>query len=105
MIGALISGLFDFILGLVATVIQLICTPLNLLITNAMPDIATGLSSVSAGFTTLFGILGWALNIVPQPLLWIFAFSYGIKLAVSTISISTHTLVKVWNVFQKIKFW
>lgn len=105
MIGALISALFNFMLGLIATVIQIIVSPINALITSSLPNIATGLSTVSTGFSTLFSILPWALSIVPTALLWTFAFCYGLRLVVATLSISTHTLVKVWGVLQKIKFW
>lgn len=105
MIGWLISSLFNFILGLLATTIQIIVSPLNTLITNALPDLAQGLTAVGNGIGTLFSIFNWALDLIPPVLLWTFAFCYGLRLAVTTISISTHTLVKVWNVLQKLKFW
>jgi len=105
MIGALISALFNFILDLISTIIQLICLPVNLLITNALPDLASAISSVSSGISQLLQTLPWALNILPLSFLTTLAVCWGIKLAVSNISISTHMLVKVWNVFQKIKFW
>lgn len=105
MIGALISGLFDFILGLVGTLIQIVSWPVNQLITNAMPDISQGISTVSTGFSTVFGSMTWAISLVPQVLLWTFTFCYGLRLVVSTIGISTRGLIRVWNLFQKIKFW
>lgn len=105
MIGWLISSLFNFILGLLATTVQIIVSPLNTLITNALPDLAQGLTAVGQGIGTLFSIFNWALDLIPPVLLWTFAFCYGLRLAVTTISISTHTLVKVWNVLQKLKFW
>lgn len=105
MIGALISALFDFMLGLVATIIQLLVAPINALIVAGLPDLAQGLTAVGQGVGTLFSIFNWALDLIPPVLLWTFAFCYGIRLAVTTISISTHTLVKVWNILQKIKFW
>lgn len=105
MIGALISGLFNFILGFIATVVQIVVLPVNLLITNSMPDLAQGLTAVGTGFQTLFNVFDWVLSLIPTPLLWVFAFCYGIRLTVVTLNISTHTLIKVWNVLQKIKFW
>ena len=105
MIGALISALFNFLLGLVATVIQIVVAPLNALIVAGLPDLAQALVAVGQGIGTLFTIFNWALDLIPPVLLWTFAFCYGIRLAVTTLSISTHTLVKVWNIFQKIKFW
>lgn len=105
MIGALISGLFNFLLGLLSTVIQIVVTPLNLLISNALPDLAQGLTAVGSGFATLFTLFDWVLSLIPPPLLWVFAFSFTIRLLVTSLSISTHALIKVWNVLQKIKFW
>lgn len=105
MIGALISAFFNFLLGLVATVIQLLVAPINALIVSGLPDLAEGLTAVSQGIGTLFSLFNWALDLIPPVLLWTFAFCYGIRLAVTTIAISTHTLVKVWNILQKIKFW
>lgn len=105
MIGGLISALFNFLLGLVATVIQIVVTPLNLLITNALPDLAQGMTAVGQGFQTFFNLFDWVMSLIPVPLLWTFGFCFGIRLVVTNLSISTHALVKVWNVFQKIKFW
>lgn len=105
MIGALISGFFNFILGFVATAIQIIVWPVNQLLTAGLPDIANGITAIGNGFSNLLATLPWALSIIPTSLLWIFTLCWGIRLAVSSLSISTHTLIKVWNVFQKIKFW
>lgn len=105
MIGALISALFNFLLDLVATVIQIIVLPVNLLITNALPDLSTSISSVTSGINQLFTTLPWALSILPLTFLNTMAICWGIRLVVGNLSISTKTLVKVWNVFQKIKFW
>lgn len=105
MIGALISALFTFLMNLIATVIQVICLPLNKLIEGFLPDLADQIISVTNGFNNLFSILPWALSLIPLSLLITFGFCYSIKLVVSTISISSHNLVKVWNIFQKIKFW
>lgn len=105
MIGALISGLFNFMLGFIATAIQLVMWPVNQLIIAALPDLAEGLTAVSTGITQLFSIFGWVMDLIPKPLLWTFAFCYGIRLALTTFSLSTKALIKVWNIFQKIKFW
>lgn len=105
MIGAIISGLFNFILGLLSTVIQIVVSPLNLLISNALPDLAQGLTAVGNGFSTFFTLFDWVLSLIPPPLLWVFAFCFTIRVLVVSLSISTHALIKVWNVLQKIKFW
>ncbi len=105
MIAGLINAFFNLLLNLVGTIIQLICLPINALISAALPDLSSWITDVGTGFTQLFNSLPWALSILPTSLLVILAFCYSIKLAVSTFSMSTHMLIKVWNVFQKIKFW
>lgn len=105
MIGALISALFNFLLDLIATVIQLVCLPLNAIITAALPDLSSSITSVTTGINQLLATLPWALSILPLSFLTTMAVCWGIRLVVGNLSISTHTLVKVWNVFQKIKFW
>lgn len=105
MIGALISGLFNFILGLVATAIQLICWPINQLIISALPDLSNALTEVSSGISTLFSMFGWVMDLLPKVLVVTLAFCFTLRLALTTFSMSTRTLIRVWNVFQKIKFW
>lgn len=105
MIGALISGLFNFVLGLVATVIQIIVLPINALITSALPNFADALTGISQGFNTLFTFFYWILDIIPPTLLFALGFCATVRLAAVVISRSTHTLVRVWNILQKVKFW
>lgn len=105
MIGALLSGLFNLILDLVATLIQIICFPLNALITSLLPDISSSITSVTTGISNLMSYLPWALSILPLSFITTLAVCWTIRLAVANIHISTHALVKVWNVLQKIKFW
>lgn len=105
MIGALLSGLFNLILNLLATVIQIVCIPLNTLITSLLPDISSSITSVTTGITNLMSYLPWALSILPLSFITTLGVCWTIRLAVANIHISTHALVKVWNVLQKIKFW
>lgn len=105
MIGNLISALFNFILDLVATAIQLVVLPLNLLISNALPDLTANIATVTSGIQDLMQTIPWALSILPLSFISTLAICWGLKLVVSNISISNHALIKVWNVFQKIKFW
>ena len=105
MIGALISGLFNFILGLVATAIQIVVTPLNVLITNNLPNLADALTGISQGFATLFTFFYWILDIIPPTLLFALGFCASVRLTAVVISRSSHALIRVWNILQKVKFW
>lgn len=99
------QALFNIIINLLATVIQLICWPINALITSTMPDLTAQINQVSNGLNDLFTGIGWALGLLPPGILGVLTFILGVEIAKHTIFVSTHTLIKVWNVLQKLKFW
>ena len=96
---------FNVIINMLATVIQIICWPINAIITNTMPDLSTQISNVSNTIGSVFNSLNWAIGLVPPVIIETLLFIITIEVAKHTIFLSTHTLVKVWNVLQKIKFW
>ena len=105
MIGAFISMIFNFVLGLLATVIQIIVWPINTAIDALMPDFSSWVLQVAQGFQGIVQSLTWPLQLIPLPLLATFAFIFTVLLVIRVFSISNHALVKVWTILQKIKFW
>ena len=105
MAGKIISILFNFVIGFLATVIQIVVYPLNQLITTLLPDLSASITSVTTGIGNLMQTLPWALSILPLSYLITLITCWTIRLAVQNIHISTHTILRVWNVLQKIKFW
>lgn len=97
--------LFNVIINMLATVIQIICLPINAIITNTMPDLTSQITNVSNTIGSVFNSLNWAIGLVPPIIIETLLFIITIEIAKHTIFLSTHTLVKVWNVLQKIKFW
>lgn len=97
--------LFTIIINLMATIIQIIALPINSYITTYLPDISTKLTQVSTTITGMFNGLNWALGLVPDSVVEVLLFIVTVEIAKRTIYVSTHVLLKVWEVFQKIKFW
>ena len=97
--------LFNVIINMLATVIQIICWPINVIITNTMPDLSTQITNVSTTIGSVFNSLNWAIGLVPPVIIETLLFIITIEIAKHTIFLSTHILIKVWNVLQKIKFW
>lgn len=97
--------LFNIIINLIATVIQIVMTPLNLAISSVLPDLSSKILEITTGIPRLFGGVYWALGILPPAVLSTLIFIIGIEIAKHTIFLSTHTLIKVWNLLQKLKFW
>lgn len=99
------KALFNIILNMLATIIQIICWPLNAIIESTMPDLGSQILGVTNTLNTVFDSITWALGLIPAPVIVVLLFILGIEIAKHTIFVSTHTLIKVWNVLQKLKFW
>lgn len=99
------KALFDIIIGLLATVIQLIVWPINAVITATMPDISSQITQVGTTLGNIFTSMGWAVGLIPAPVLAVLVFVVTCEIAKHTVFMSTHMVLKVWNVLQKIKFW
>lgn len=105
MIGALLSGLFNLILNLVATVLQVILLPVNALFNNVFPDLSSQIQNVVNGFTQAMAQLGWVLSLIPQPVKTALLLIFTIEISIFLIMKSTKLTSKLWRLLQKIKFW
>jgi hypothetical protein len=99
------KALFNIIINMIASVIQLIVWPINQIIVNVMPDVSDKILVVTNTLNTVFDAITWGLGLLPSFLVETLLFIVTIEIAKHTIFTSTHMLIKVWNVFQKIKFW
>lgn len=99
------KALFNIILNMIASVIQIIVWPINQIIVNAMPDVSDKILLVTNTLNSVFDAITWGLGLLPPFVIETLLFIVTIEIAKHTIFLSTHVLIKVWNVFQKIKFW
>lgn len=101
----MVAIFFNVILNFLASLIQIVMWPINQLIIAIMPDISSQITSSINGITSAFSSITWALGLIPLPVKTTLLFILGIEVAKHTIFISTHVLVKVFNLLQKLKFW
>lgn len=101
----MIQSIFNGLLLILTTIVRIVVYPLNLLISSTLPDISTKIVDTTNSIVQFFNTLAWPLSIVPTGILNTLAFILLIEIAKHTIYISTHALIKMWNIFQKIKFW
>ena len=99
------KALFNIIINLLASIIQIICWPINTLISNALPDLSNKITFVTNTIGSIFNSISWGLGLLPTAVVEALLFIVLVEIAMHTIYKSTHALVKVWNVLQKIKFW
>lgn len=104
-IGVLLSGLFNLILNLVATILQVILLPVNALFNNVFPDLSEYINLVVVGFSDAMSKLGWILSVIPQPVKTTLLFIFTIEVSIIVIMKSTKLTSKLWKLLQKIKFW
>lgn len=99
------KALFKIIIDLLATLIQIVVWPVNIVISNTLPDLSDKILSVTNTLNSVFDSITWGLGILPNILVETLLFILLVEIAKHTIYVSTHTLIKVWNILQKIKFW
>ena len=99
------KALFKIIIDLLATLIQIVVWPINIVISNTLPDLSDKILSVTNTLNSVFDAITWGLGILPNILVETLLFILLVEIAKHTIYVSTHTLIKVWNILQKIKFW
>ncbi len=101
----MIQLLFNIIINLIATIIQIIVWPINTIISNLLPDFTSQVGSITNVFNSVFDNITWALGFLPGSVITTLLFIVSVEIVKHTIYISTDKLIKVWNIFQKIKFW
>ncbi len=105
MIGALLSGFFNLILTLLATVLQVILLPVNSLFNNVFPSLTQNINNVVNGFSQAMSQIGWVLSLIPQPVKTSILLIFTIEVSIIVIMKSTRLTAKLWKLLQKIKFW
>lgn len=99
------KALLNVILNLMGTLIQIVTYIPNQIIKSTLPDISDKVVEVMNNISSIFESMTFALSFIPPYILGILIFIVTIEIAKHTIKISTHTLIKVWTLFQKVKFW
>lgn len=78
MINKLLMGIFKLIIGLVSVIL----TPIDNLITNALPDLAGALDSISSFLNICTHSIGWVISLtgIPPLAINLIVLYYGFKL-------------------------
>lgn len=97
--------LFNGITSILSNLLSVICFPINQLIETILPDFSDKITYITDNLSSVFSGITWAIGILPPVITTTLIFILTLEVAKHTIFTSTHTLVKVWNLIQKIKFW
>ncbi len=60
MINALLTGVFNVIIGLVSVILS----PIDQVIQTALPDLASGISAIGKLFATIGTSIGWGISLI-----------------------------------------
>lgn len=99
------KAFFNIIINMLASIIQIVCWGPNQLIAATLPDLSAKITFVTENIGSLFNAISWGLGLLPTAVVEVLLFIVLVEIAMHTIFKSTHGLIKVWNVLQKIKFW
>lgn len=99
------KALLNVIMNLLASVLQLVTAPLGALINSALPDLADKIQETTTIILNFISDLAWVVDILPPSVKTFMIFVLTLEIARHTIFKSTHALITLYNLFQKIKFW
>lgn len=97
--------LFNGITRILSNILSVIMYLPNQLVSAAIPDLTEKINFITNNLSQVFDGLTWAISILPPVLITTLMFILTLEVAKHTIFISTHALIRVWNLMQKIKFW
>lgn len=99
------KALLKLLMNMAGTIVQLICLPINAIIEATVPDFSSYTSGIVQGIQNAFNGVYWGLNIIPTPVINALILVMTCEIAKHAIYLGAHSLIKVWHVLQKVKFW
>ena len=97
--------LFNGLTSILANILSVIMWLPNQAVSAALPDLTEKITYITNNLSSVFSGLTWAISILPPVVVTTLLFILSLEVAKHTIFTSTHALIKVWNLIQKIKFW
>lgn len=103
----LINNFFEFIIDMVATIIQIVLTPVNILFNTIMPDnIQNIISSINNALVQFaFLPLNFFVQFIPPTALSLIILSLTILISYYSIRFIYYGIVLIPHLIRKIKFW
>ena len=101
MIKAILTG----ILNILATIVQVATYPISLAISTIFPDLTEKITTITSTIVSFISSMSWVFDIIPTSFKVILVFILTLEIAELTVFKSTNNLIKLYNLFQKLKFW
>lgn len=101
----MLASFTNFFLNIIGTLVQIILLPINAIFIQFMPDLTSKITEVSNGISSLFSGFSWAIGLIPPSLIATLQFILVIEICKHTIWANSKSIVKIWNLLTKIKFW
>lgn len=101
----MLGKIFDFVISMLANLVQVVVWPINQLMTTLIPDISGKITDVVNGIAGLFTGVTWGLGLLPPVVIVTLLFIISVEIARHTIFISTHVLGLILDIIKRLKFW
>lgn len=102
MINALLNG----ILSILQKAVEIVLTPINLLVSNLFPSLATYITAFDNFISTFFGGgVNWFLHMLPPNFRNLLAVYFVFLIAIQGIMWSYYAITRIYEIYQKVKFW
>lgn len=99
------KALLKVIMNLLATIMQFVTSGVGSLVNSALPDLSSKIIDTVNTIVNFISGLAWVVDIIPPSVRVFLIFVLTLEIASNTIFRSTHALITLYNLFQRIKFW
>lgn len=94
------------ILKMITSVINIFLIPINAIFENIFPDMSNAISNFNIFVNTYVGgTLSYFFSILPPIFRNMLTIWFTFVIAYYTIHFTYITIIKVWAIIQKVKFW
>lgn len=97
--------LLNVVMNLLATVTQVATALPAAAINAAFPDLTDKIHDTTSTIVSFVQSLAWVIDILPVSFKIVLAFIITLEIAKLTVFRSTENLLRLYNLFQKLKFW
>lgn len=102
----MIQALLQGILNVVTNIINVILTPLNLLVSALFPDFSSMINNFATFVNRFLGTsLGYFISMFPPIFRTTLLLTLNFLIAYIAFSLTYFSIVRIFQIIQKIKFW
>lgn len=100
------KAIFTVLFKIIQGILNAILAPINLLVVNLLPDFSSMINTFNTSVSTYIGKgLAYFAYLLPPTTKQLISIYLLFLATYYTVTISVHSIIKIFKIIQRIKFW